>query len=164
MQPEAFDRIEEGTIAGQPHHMQALLKQAQSCYARSAAMIRSVVHNDDHLHIGIGFQHEILDELDEAVTVFAILGLMPDGAIAPVVRAEGMGVTRRPRCGNGFALPAFHPAAAQDRMQAYACFVHKEEDEGKLGEGLFFNQSRKSSAAALASASCKSLRSCFGWR
>ena len=125
-------------------------------------MVGGVVHDDDDHHVRIDFQHEVLNELNKTVTVFAILDLMPNRALAPVVRAKGMGVTRRPRRRNGFPLPTFHPTAPQDRMQTYARFVHKEEDEGKLGEGLFFNQSRNSSAAALASASCKSLRSCFG--
>lgn len=125
-------------------------------------MIGGVVHYDDNLHIGIDFQQKVLDELNKSITVFAILGLMPHRAIAPVISAKDMGVTRRPGRRNRFALSTFYPTAPQDRMQAYTRFVHKEEDEGQFGEGLFFNQSRKSSAAALASASCKSLKSCFG--
>ena len=164
MQPEAFNRIEEGTIARQPHHIEPLRKQTQRRHRSLTAVVRSIIHDDDDLYIRIHFEHEQLHEFDETVTVFAIFGLVPDRAIAPVVSTKGMRVTWRPRRSNGFALAAFHPAASQDGMQAHARFVHKEEDEGILGEGLFFNQSRKSSAAALASASCNSLRSCFGCR
>ena len=104
----------------------------------------------------------MLDKLDEAIAILAAFSLVGHPPIAPIVGSEGMGIAWRTGRGNGFALAAFHPTAAQNRMQTYARFVHKEEDEGVVPEGLFFNQSSSSSAAAFASSSCNSLRSCLG--
>ena len=71
MEPEAFNRVEEGTVTRQPHHIQSLGKQTQGRCRRLAAVIGGIVHHDDNFHIGIDFQHQILDELDETITVFA---------------------------------------------------------------------------------------------
>jgi hypothetical protein len=164
LEPEAFNGIEERTILGQPHDMQPFLKQTQRSHGRVTPVIGGIIHDYDHFHVGILSEHDMLDKLDETIAVLAIFGLVGHAPIAPIVGSKGMGVAWRTWGGNGFPLPAFHPAAPQDWMQTYARFVHKEEDEGVVSEGLFFNQSSNSSAAAFASSSCKSLRSCFGWR
>ena len=71
-------------------------------------------------------------------------------AMTPVVSPEDMDVFRGARRGNGLALPAFLPAAAQRRVQTYGRFVHKEEFDGRDGmkRGVFFNHASASLATA----------------
>jgi hypothetical protein len=164
LEPETFNGVEERAILGQPHHVEPFLKQTQGGHGRFTPVIRGIIHNHDHFHVGILGEHDMLNKLDEAVAVFMIFGLVGHPSIPPIVSAKGMGIVWRAGRRNAFALPAFHPTAPQNRMQTYARFIHKEEDEGVVSEGLFFNQSSRSSAAAFASSSCNSLRSCLGWR
>ena len=56
-------------------------------------MVGDIIRNDNDLHIGIGFHHQVLDELNETVTVFVRFGLVPNRIIAPIVGSKGTAVT-----------------------------------------------------------------------
>lgn len=164
VKPEALNGIEEGTVLGQPDHPEAFLKESKGGSCGIAAVIGSIVHDQNDLLLSGYGLHNVFQKLDEAVTVLAPMSLIQNVACLPVAGAEDVNELRCAGCGNALALPTFHPAAAQKRMETQSRFVHKEEDEGVVVAGLFFSQSSNSVATAFACSSCSSRRSCLGWR
>jgi hypothetical protein len=163
VKPEPFDGIEKRTVLGQPDDQQAILKQAQSRLGGFAAVVRGVVHHQDHLLARIGVE-EMLEEGDEGITVFVLGGGVSDPSTVPVVSTKDMQLLWAPGCGDLLALPTLHPAAAQGRMQTYRGFVHKDEFGvgNRVKRDVFFNQSVTSAITSLAVAFWRWLRSCFG--
>jgi len=163
MQPEALNGIEKGTVLGQPDDQQTLFEQAQRRPHRFAVVVGGIVHHQDQMLTGIVLQ-QMLDKGDEGVAVFALGGGVSDPRAAPVVGPKDMQELWCTGCRNEFALAAFHPAAAQWRMQAHGCFVHKEEFGlgNRIKRDVFFNHSMTCSAVSWAGRSCRWLRSCLG--
>lgn len=47
MQPEALNRIEKGTVLGQPQHQQLLFKSCERRLSGIAAVVGGVIHDQD---------------------------------------------------------------------------------------------------------------------
>lgn len=90
MKPEAFNGIEKGAVLGQPDDVQSFLKQRQSGERGPTAVIRGVVQDENHFLLRRHTCHEMFNELDETLTVLAVVGLIQDHASVPVVCAEEM--------------------------------------------------------------------------
>jgi hypothetical protein len=58
--------------------------------------------------------HDVFDELNEVLAVFALVGLMQNFASAPVVRPKEMHKLGCARGRNQLALTPFHPAAMKE--------------------------------------------------
>ena len=126
---EPFDGVQFGTIGRQPDHLHAMFEQAQSGQRGGTAMKRSSVHHQDNLLRRVAADEEVVQEVDEMLTVLAF-GQGPTDLVGPpIVGAEDMDVLlvlvgwdRDP-----LLLAHFHPASSQNRLQAHGRFVNKEE-------------------------------------
>jgi len=142
-----------------------MLKQAQGCQSRSALVIGSVVHHQNHSTSWILLDQQALQETNEMSAVFGFRRRPTDCIFAPVVTSKDVSLLLDPRSGSRDALllPNLHPTSSQRWIQRSGRFVHKDELE-IVSEDLFFNPSSTSAASALASLSCKWPKSCFGRR
>lgn len=156
VQPEALNGIEKRTVFGKPDDEKAVVMEAQGGLSSLAAVVGSVVHHQNEMLTWIGVQ-EVFEKSDKGITIFVGSGEMTDLPGVPVVSAKNMEILRATRSGNELTLATAHPAAAQNRMQAYGRFVHKEEfgfGDGVKGD-VFFNQSITCAAVSCAGRSCK---------
>lgn len=153
MKPETLNRIEVRAVARQENHVEAMGKGVQRSPCRPALVVGRIVQDQDQLVGRIAGEQQVFEEGNEGVGVFVGGDEMAHLSGLPVERRKDMAVSRCAGSGNAFTLTAFHPAAPQGRVQAQGRFVHKEELEGFVSgfDGVFFNQSSSSLAAAWAS-------------
>ena len=156
MSPEALDRVQLGTVSGQPNNHDPVLKEAQSRQRGCALVVRSAIQNQDEAASRIFFDQQMLQKGDEGFAVLP-LGNHPFDLVAdPVVGSKNVTALFLLVSGQRNALlhTHFHPARSQHGVQAQGCFVHKEELE-IVFKAPFFSSSRSSRACSLASGSCK---------
>lgn len=156
VQPETLNRIEKRAVLGQPEDQDAVFEQRQGRLGRLAVVVGSIIHDEKETLARVGGK-KMFEKLDEGFAVLAWGGERIDKARMPVVGAKDVQIVWAAWGGNKRALSAACPAAAQRRMQAHGCFVHKEElglGDGVEG-GVFFNQSNTWAAVSCAGRSCR---------
>jgi len=165
MSPEAFNRVQVRAIWRQPDNKDPVFKQAQCSLSRSAFVIGSIVHHQDHPTSWIFIDEQMFQELDEIRTVLPFSRGPCDRIPNPVVASKNVHFLASAWLGrwNTFLATMSHPTGPQRWVQRQRSFVHKDECE-IVSEALFFNWSSNSLASAFAAGSCRCPKSCLGRR
>ena len=121
-----------------------------------------VQHENDHI-VGITRHQEMLQKGNKGGAILAVGNRPGNCIIGPIVSAKDMSVLLLTRRGDALLLTSLHPARPQRRVQAHCGFVHKEEPVITCWRP-FLNSSSCDCTAALASRSCRLLKSCLGRR
>lgn len=87
MQPEALNRVEKGTVLGQPDDQDTVLVEAQSSFDRFTVVVGSVVHHQDEVLTGI-FRQQMLQKSDKRIAVFVGRGQVTNPSCMPIVAAK----------------------------------------------------------------------------
>ena len=92
MKPETLDRVEEGTVFGQPDYQEMIFQCRECCSSGSAGMVRGIVHHQHEPLVGINGERQVFEKGNESVAVLLASLLPSDIARRPIVSAENMAV------------------------------------------------------------------------
>lgn len=126
-----------------------MFEQAQGRLDSRTAMIKGIVHDQDHRAVGVTVQQQVFEEGDEGLAVLDRDDLMAKPIDSPVQRAydmvKGLGAAGSWQT----TLPsALHPALAQRRLQVHRALSTKRRTKSPCS--AFFNSTRRASASARA--------------
>jgi len=96
-------------------------------------VVGSIVHHQDQALVRIDGEGQVFQKGNEGLAI--LLEDVEPGQMTtvPVIGAQDMAVQRYAGSRDELALTAFHPAAAQRRMQTQGRFVQEEELESGAG-------------------------------